>query len=246
MNKPLPSFTIDLDLPPDQRFTEPTKAFRKDLIDVAHKYLSIIPSHIIQLFESSVTQNMWYYNQYEKYMEIKGIYMAIDDPSISFGKMLLMNSLYELESWCTSVIARMDDGTIIHSRNLDFAFSETMEKITYNAHYVHGKEHSFDAVMFGGIVGTYTGIKKGAFSISEDQRHIGDKVGLAENLKMLFTGYNEISWEIRNVLDTCSNWECAHKRLSSDTINAIGYIIIAGVNEIEGSIITRNRYEPAH
>ena len=45
-----------------------------------------------------------------------------------------------------------------------------MQKVTYNAKFVHGDKHSFDAVMFGGVVGTYTGMKKGAFSVSENQR----------------------------------------------------------------------------
>jgi hypothetical protein len=43
-----------------------------------------------------------------------------------------------------------------------------MQKVTYNAKFVHGDKHSFDAVMFGGVVGTYTGFKKGAFSLSEN------------------------------------------------------------------------------
>ena len=84
--------------------------------------------------------------------------------------MLLINSLYELESWCTSIIVRAYDGTIIHARNLDFDNSDAMRGITYNARFVHGKKYSFDAVMFGGVVGTYTAIKNGAFSITENQR----------------------------------------------------------------------------
>ena len=43
-----------------------------------------------------------------------------------------------------------------------------MQTVTYNAKFVHGDRHSFDAVMFGGVVGTYTGFKKGAFSVSEN------------------------------------------------------------------------------
>jgi N-acylethanolamine-hydrolysing acid amidase len=71
-------------------------------------------------------------------------------------------------------------------------------------------------------------------------------MGLVENLVMLFSGYNEISWELRNVLDTCDSWECANKRLSSDNINALGYIILAGTKENEGVVISRNRFGPAH
>jgi len=52
--------------------------------------------------------------------------------------------------------------------------------------------------MFAGTVGVYTGIKPGAFSISQNTRAPQTKVrGLAENLAMIFTGYTENSWLIR-------------------------------------------------
>jgi penicillin V acylase-like amidase (Ntn superfamily) len=38
-------------------------------------------------------------------------------------------------SYCTSVVARRDDGKIIHARNLDFDFPEVMKKIVYKAKY---------------------------------------------------------------------------------------------------------------
>ena len=91
---------------------------------------------------------------------------ALNESDVTIGKILLMNSLYELESWCTSVIVRMNNGTIIHSRNLDFDLPDLMRMISYNAHFVHGGSPSFDAVMFGGTVGVYTGIKSRAFSVS--------------------------------------------------------------------------------
>jgi hypothetical protein len=47
-------------------------------------------------------------------------------------------------------------------------------------------------------------------------------------------------------LDECDTWDCAHKRLSGDTINALGYIILAGVEKNEGVVISRSRFEPAH
>ena len=161
--------------------------------------------------------------------------------------MLTINSLYELESWCTSVIVRLSNGTIIHGRNLDFDNADAMRGITYNARFVHGTKYSFDAVMFGGVVGTYTGVKKGAFSVTENQRErITTEMSLLENLIMLLCGYSEISWKIRQVLDECSSYDCALNRFQKDRINSLGYIIIAGTKNNEGSIISRNRYGPAH
>lgn len=61
--------------------------------------------------------------------------------------------------------------------------------------------------MFGGVIGVYTGVKPGAFSISENQRFPNeDYVGLVENLVMAFTGFNEISWLIRDTLVECETY----------------------------------------
>jgi hypothetical protein len=93
---------------------------------------------------------------------------ALNEPNITIAKTVLVNSLYELESWCTSIIARQADGTIIHSRNLDFDNADSMRKITYRAKFVHGDKPAFESIMFGGVSGVYTGIKPGAYSISEN------------------------------------------------------------------------------
>ena len=243
----LKNFTIDLDKAPIERFAEPSRAMADTIVEIMAAYLQMIPAPVVSLYESKLVKLFWYFNNNEKYNEILGIVQGVNRPSVTLGKALLINSLYELESWCTSVIVRMNNGTIIHSRNLDFDLAKQMQKVTYNARFVHGDKHSFDATMFGGVVGTYTGMKPGAFSVSENQREFNKgEMGLVENLVMIFTGYNEISWEIRNVLDECDSWTCAHKRLSSDSINALGYIILAGIEKNEGVIISRNRFGAAH
>ena len=192
------NFTIDLDLPPKDRFNEVTNAMTPQIIDLAESYLAILPGPIKAIFNRPITQLLWYYNQNEKFEEIKGIVEAVNNTDFTIGKLLTINSLYELESWCTSVIVRLGNGTIIHGRNLDFDNADAMRGITYNARFVHGSKYSFDAVMFGGVVGTYTGVKKGAFSVTENQREmITNEMSLFENFVMLLSGYSEISWKVR-------------------------------------------------
>jgi hypothetical protein len=60
------------------------------------------------------------------------------------------------------------NGTIIHSRNLDFEEPSIMRKVVYRAIFKKNGLYSFDAVMFAGTVGIYTGMKKGSFSVSEN------------------------------------------------------------------------------
>ena len=63
---------------------------------------------------------------------------------------------------------------------------------------------------------------------------------------MLFSGFDEISWLIRNCLEKCETYECARKYLEKGKINALGYIILAGTKGDEGVVISRNRLNAAH
>ena len=216
-------------------------------MEIYQVYLESIPEPLITLFDYFYW--VWYFTQNEKWQEIQGIVQAVDDPGMTMSKTILVNSLYEIESWCTSIIVKMNDGQIIHSRNLDFANADGMRKITYQATFVKNGEYTFDAVMFAGVTGVYTGEKKGVFSISENQRRLSkntDPKGLVENLFMMFYGYQEISWLIRKTFEHCDNYDCAYKNLRSQPINALGYIILAGTEDDQGVVLTRAHIKTAH
>lgn len=124
-----------------------------------------------------------------------------------------------------------------------------MRKITYRVTFTKDGEYTYDAVMFAGNVGVYTGEKKGHFSISENQRRLSkntDPKGLVENLFMMFYGYQEISWLIRKTLENCDDFDCAYVNLKHEPINALGYITLAGLKDEEGVIFTRNHLGSAH
>mmetsp|Transcript_24680 Transcript_24680/g.38395 ORF Transcript_24680/g.38395 Transcript_24680/m.38395 type:complete len:137 (-) Transcript_24680:458-868(-) len=122
-----------------------------------------------------------------------------------------------------------------------------MRSITFNAE-VHKKgKKIYDAVMFAGNVGIYTGLKEGAYSVSQNTRAPNKHyVGLLENLVMLFTGQKEQSWIIRDALEKCDDYDCAYDMLRNKPFNALGYIILAGTKDDEGVVISRKRFGPAH
>ena len=240
-----PVFEIDLDQHPNLRFKQVAIHFRPQILATFNTIISQVPEAVVSGFE--YTAWLWDISQHEKYQEIKGIVQALDDPQITLPKTILINSLYELEAWCTSIIARQQDGTIIHSRNLDFDNASLMREITFQAKFVRGGMYVFDAIMFAGTTGVYTGMKAGAFSVSENERRFNEEEkGLAENILMLFSGYNEISWLIRETLTTCDDFQCAYQKLSTGDISALGYIILAGTKGDEGVVITGNRFGEAH
>ena len=127
---------------------------------------------------------------------------GLNTTELSIEEAITINSLYELESWCTSIIAQTPDGQIIHSRNMDFDNPDILRKGTYVAQFYNGSTELFESTMFSGLIGVYTGIKKGAFSISVNQREVRDKqqMGLVENLSMILAGFDQISWLLRDTL----------------------------------------------
>ena len=139
----------------------------------------------------------------------------------------------------------------MHGRILDFDFADYMRSITYRAKFVRDGQYVYDAVMFAGIVGVYTGMKGGAFAITENQRFNQDDnedawIGLLLNFLYIFIGYNEISWVIRSTLEKCGTFDCAHEILRDSTICALGYIILSGTKENEGVVITRDLDNTVH
>lgn len=125
-----------------------------------------VPKEVVGLFD--YTSWIWKYTHSERYQEMKGMVEVVNEKDITLSHVILINFLYELESWCTSIIAQQANGTIIHSRNLDFDFADEMRKITFNARFIKDGKYKFDAVMFAGTIGLYTGFKEGAYSISEN------------------------------------------------------------------------------
>ena len=183
----------------------------------------------------------------EKWGELQGIVDGVGSKDVTMSLAVLINTLYEIESWCTSVIIRRDDGIIIHQRNLDFEISDVFTKVVHEARFYKNGKHIFDSIMFAGNLGIYTGYKEGKFSISENQRFPNEhKSGLLLNMILSFTGFKEISWSIRDVLTNQESWDHAYSVLRDQPISALGYIILAGREHNEGVIISRNRFSEAH
>ena len=77
-----------------------------------------------------------------------------------------MNYVYEYVAYCTSIIAKGRDSTIMHMRILDFSFPELQKAQTYIGEFYKGGKKLYSAVLFGGTPIFQTGFKEGAFSIT--------------------------------------------------------------------------------
>ncbi|KAI1721539.1 linear amide c-N hydrolase, choloylglycine hydrolase family domain-containing protein [Ditylenchus destructor] len=145
---------------------------------------------------------------------------------------------------CTSIVAENEKGEIIHGRNLDYDMTDLVRNITIIGDFVRDDQVLFSTTTFVLMVGALTGQRPNAFSISLNARYSG---GYWDNIFMeLFTRFhNPVSFEIRKVLETVTNYDTALAELSNVHFVAPSYIILGGVKSGEGAIITRNRWASA-
>ena len=83
---------------------------------------------------------------------------------------LLVNSIVDFSSFCTSIVARMQNGTIIHARNLDFDFPDMMQTLVYKAYIMKNGKIIGEAPSIAGYIGFYTGLKYDTFTVSYNVR----------------------------------------------------------------------------
>ena len=123
-----------------------------------------------------------------------------------------MQYIYEFSAFCTSSVVKLQNGTIAHDRNLDFAFAPPMRNITFEARFYRGDQLIYIAPMFAGYNGILTGMRPGAFSISINERTPTGHSNLLKwflNVGLLIQGYAKSSQLIRDTLETCTNYDCA-------------------------------------
>ena len=237
-------FKINQDDAPNQRFIGVATKYKDKIVALLDQYEPYFPTVLLKAFEYLDWGIKWYHPQ--RYGEIEGMAQYA---GIETHVALMVNYVYEFESFCTSIITRLNNGTILHMRNLDFDFPDQMRQVTYVAQYYKGGQYLYEGVMFGGLVAMQTGFRKGAFSVSLNQRTPSNAmsiIDILENVGMIFLSYNQPSWLIRDTLETCPDYQCAFERLSTEPVIAPGYFIVAGTKGNEGAIISRDRYDAAN
>ena len=129
-----PEYTINLDLPPEQRWIEVARDKREEILAIYCTIMGNLDGYSEQLVNLfTYTAWIWDYTNHEQYKEIQGIVEGLNHPNITQAKAVLVNSIYELGAWCTSIVVKQANGTIIHSRNLDYDFGDQMRAVTIKA-----------------------------------------------------------------------------------------------------------------
>ena len=240
-----PRFSINLDLPPKQRWSEVVHEYSdqiEQLLAIVKKYvpsealdaLGVVGTKVDTVIPSP-------YNQ-----ELTGIAESLK--GVNIGDLILANMLYEITAWdhsgfkaCTSIVAEDPYGTMFHGRNLDYSLVSLLGNLTITVDFQKARETVYTGTTFAGFIGLLTGQKPNCYTISLNERDRGEPWMNA--IDALTDGLGAVAaFRIR---DTLANDEFDYEKalgfLTDTPLIAPCYIIVGGAKPSQGAVITRNR-----
>jgi hypothetical protein len=263
---PVPEFTINLDLDPEERFKEVIQHFEKPLYDV---YNTMANNMFVRHLYKQIAAHRGDENS-ELAGEIRGIakYSKIPVAAIQAAQLLyeLQTIMVPVENitwpWgettqlagekptfgCTGIIARSaDDGTVTHARNLDFSFAKWLSNMTYNGVFYKGGKELFTAQMIAGYSAVITGMRRGqnGYAIEINTRFPSKSSNINSLMTHIFHEKRTTSgWIKRQVLQNIDNFEEAVKAFSTSPYASTEYNVISGNQK--GVILARNPDDVYH
>ena len=272
-----PVFTVDLSAPPLTRWTNATdglfalhdRSWERTWGPILDYVTTVCPPIIFDLLEPLLSDlDALFPNSYGD--EIRGIHASIAryattaiDPkqrAVTLGEIVAMNLIYDITAGCTSIVASLPNGSIVHGRNLDYPLPG-LANITADVHFVRGGAGGaplFQGTTYLGYAGLLTGMRRtstasaaSGLSISINERdHDGivqKLLALLENAGSALLGGQSVGFFIRDVLDgtqggqKSGSWEEAIETLASTRLIAPMYFTVGGERGDEGAVITRDR-----
>lgn len=251
---PAKRYTVNLDLQPQQRWTEIVKDHEESLIRLIQSMKQALPTELASLV-SALGEDIDKYMPYPYGQELVGIANALKNTTVSDA--VLGNILYELTAYgnqnfgaeskrvkmCTSIVAQTLNGTIYHGRNLDYNFPDLLRDLTVIVDFQQGGQTVYTGTTFAGLIGLATAQKPHSYTVSINERDTG--TWWMNAFEALLTGTHGITFLL--VRDIVSNkemdFESAVNTLASSHVIAPSYIIVGGTKPGEGVVITRDRTE---
>lgn len=234
------NYTINLDLQPNKRWSALVTEYKAYVQEFARQEIilsGINGRELIEVLSYAEELNKIMPEEYGE--EIRGM---ADAAEMSIGEMMLVNIIYELSVHCTSIVAQNSAGKIIHGRNLDYGMTQALKNLTVHLNYQKKGITIYSSTSFVGFNAIWTGQKPYSFTISGNQR-VTKQGSIKENILQILLNKDTkfIGLEMRKVLETARNFAEAEQILSSTPIITPVYIILGGVKQGEGVVITRDR-----
>ncbi|KAM9470417.1 N-acylsphingosine amidohydrolase (acid ceramidase) 1a [Clarias gariepinus] len=248
-------YTVNLDLPPNQRWTHVIKEKKTEMAamiqaikDLANGFFHGKLTNLVDEVLPLIVDVLPYpFNE-----EIEGIAHVSEVP---LGEVVLFNIFYEVFTVCTSVVTEDLNGNIYHARNLDFGLfmgwdkknhtwtlTEKLKPLVVNVDFRRNDRTVFKSTSFAGYVGMLTGIKPREFTLTMNERFSidGGYIGILEWILGMRDGM-WMSFLTRIVLENATSYEHAKNQLAQKKLLAPAYFILGGNQTGQGCVITRTR-----
>ena len=234
-----PRYTINLDLSPQDRWKEVGKDYASYLQDIKQDILKHyhIPKEVVKIADK-IGSDLHKYIPDPFSGELLGLAAACHIPP---SELMLINLLYELTAFCTSIVAENNTGQILHGRNLDYYILRNLTSIVIDVDFKRAGKTVYTGTTFAGYVGLLTSQKPGVLTVTINER---DKGNMFENLlDLLVNNYSMVSFAVREMMDgPVKDFSSAVIHLAYQ-VNLVApcYLIVGGVSTLEGVVITRDR-----
>jgi len=246
----MPYYVVDLDAPPQQRWAKVWSDPRNVWVinTLFNAVESLIGPDGMQALSVAGSALLDFVDP-EYAEEIRGGAAAIN---MSSGIVTIVNIFYELQDFCTSIVAQTSAGKILHARNMDMGIglglTDLLRNGSYIVNYTRGGQLLYQSVQFPAFLGVFTASKPNGFSASIDTRYLqGPFWDMYEDfVAALKENATLPTWLLRRVFDSESTFTDAVQVLNTTQLVDSVYYIMGGLSANEGCVISRNRTSSNH
>ena len=196
---PIPRYTINLSLPPSERYQHVTKDFLPEIASLTPLFAEIVPRPFLRRLASLMLRRVY---SNEQTQELHGIQRVT---GVGMHLLVALNVLLDLMMGCTSGGARVQGDRMLHFRTLDWGM-DPLRKVIVHLDYVRDGEKVAECITYVGYVGVLTGVTKG-LSVSLNFRPVHNAESWWQQLRfyghhalVLFGFRPSISSVLRDVL----------------------------------------------
>lgn len=242
---PLKKYTINLDLEPEDRWTEIVNDHKTEIVAI----LDILRPMFSGDAQKQLLNAVVVPDEFKR--ELQGLANLVN---ATYEDALMGTMFYELsdvspdlpEEWqfvgtkaCTGIVAQNSNGTVYHARNQDYP--PPFAPLQYDGTFIKDGKVLFEGTSFAGIIGIGgTCMSPGGFSVSIDARG-ANTPKLSEMLELAKAGAHFSAPTItREVCARGGGFESAIQYLATEPMIDPLYFIVAGSEPGQGAVVTRN------
>lgn len=229
-------YIIDLDLPPNQRWTQLFNDHKQQCLNAVKELDKIVSGSMLGRIVAFTAENIAYlYGMAGRALYIEEIRANAELMGISVGKAILFQLVYEMSAMCTSIGSTVN-GEMIHYRTMDWDM-QFLKDLTVSLEFTRKGKTLFHAVSWVGYIGILTAMVPGKYSLSINFRQTG--TSLLSNVTRLMAEYYPIGYLCREILESDYSVDEAINRLKTEELVAPCYITICRPDSV--MVIARDR-----